>query len=96
MTITFVSVLVALLVGGIEVLGLIGGQFGIHGAVWNIISSLNDNFGVIGFVIIGVFVASWAVSIIIYRMNRYDDIEVRSGPTGRKPSDCAEVGGVLF
>ncbi|MGA9777350.1 MAG: HoxN/HupN/NixA family nickel/cobalt transporter [Limisphaerales bacterium] len=76
MTITFVSILVALLIGGIEVLGLIGDQFKIQGAVWNMVGSLNNNFSVIGFVIIGVFVASWAVSIIIYRMNRYDEIEV--------------------
>jgi high-affinity nickel-transport protein len=76
MTITFVSVLVALLIGGIEVLGLIGDQFKIQGAVWDVIGSLNNNFGVIGFVIIGVFAVSWAVSIILYRMNRYDEIEV--------------------
>jgi nickel/cobalt transporter (NiCoT) family protein len=82
MTITFVSVLVALLVGGIEVLGLIGDQFKIHGVLWNMIGSLNDNFGAIGFVIIGVFAVSWAVSIIIYRLNRYDEIEVSSGPAG--------------
>jgi high-affinity nickel-transport protein len=43
MTITFVSVVVALLVGGIEVLGLIGDHFKIHGAIWNAIGSLNDN-----------------------------------------------------
>jgi high-affinity nickel-transport protein len=79
MTITFVSVLVAVLVGGVEVLGLIGGQFKGQGAVWNFIGLLNDNFGVVGFVIIGIFVASWAASIIIYRMNRYDEIEVNTG-----------------
>jgi high-affinity nickel-transport protein len=55
---------------------LIGDRFKIQGAVWDMIGSLNNNFGVIGFVIIGVFVVSWAVSIIIYRMNRYDEIEV--------------------
>jgi high-affinity nickel-transport protein len=81
LTITFVSVLVALLVGGIEVLGLIGGHFKLQGVVWGLIGSLNDNFGVVGFAIIGVFVASWAVSIIIYRVNRYDDIEVNPIPT---------------
>ena len=48
------------------------------------IGSLNNNFGVIGFVIIGVFVMSWAVSIIIYRMNRYDEIEVDTGPADLK------------
>jgi len=79
MTITFVSVLIALLVGGIEVLGLVGGQLKIHGAIWDMIGSLNNNFGVIGFAIIGVFATSWIVSIIIYRMNRYDEIEVSTG-----------------
>jgi len=80
MTITFVSVLVALLVGGIEVLGLIGDQFKGHGLVWDTIGSLNANFSVVGFVIIGVFVVSWAVSVLIYRLNRYDEIKVSSSP----------------
>jgi high-affinity nickel-transport protein len=80
MTITAVSVLVALLVGGIEVLGLIGGQFKIHGLVWDMIGSLNGSFGTIGFGIVGVFALSWLVSIIIYRMKRYDEIEVSTAP----------------
>jgi len=82
MTVTFVSVLVALLIGGIEALGLVGDKLNLHGAVWDIIGALNDNFGVIGFVIIGVFVASWAISILIYRLNRYDEIEVNTDPAG--------------
>jgi len=80
MTITFVSVLVALLIGGIEALGLIGDKLNLHGVVWDAIGSLNNNFGAIGFVIIGVFVMSWVVSIVIYRMNRYDEIEVNTDP----------------
>jgi nickel/cobalt transporter (NiCoT) family protein len=76
LTITFVSVLVALLVGGIEVLGLVGDQFKMRGFVWNTIGSLNDNFGAVGFGIIGVFVLSWMVSIVIYRIKRYDEIKV--------------------
>jgi high-affinity nickel-transport protein len=82
MIITLVSVLVALLIGGIEVLGLIGDRLKIHGALWDMISVLNNNFGIIGFVIIGVFVVSWAVSIAIYRMNRYDEIEVNTDLVG--------------
>jgi high-affinity nickel-transport protein len=80
MTVTFVSVLVALLIGGIEALGLIGDKLSLHGVVWDAIGSLNDNFGVIGFVIVGVFVASWVISILIYRMNRYDEIDVNTDP----------------
>jgi nickel/cobalt transporter (NiCoT) family protein len=80
MTITFVSIVVALLIGGIEALGLIGDEFGWKGSFWAIMDSLNDNFGTIGFVIIGVFVLSWIASLIIYRMNKYDEIEVTTGP----------------
>ena len=42
----------------------------------NFVGNLNDNFGVIGYYIIGIFVVSWAVSTIIYKVRRYDDIEV--------------------
>ncbi len=45
MTITSVSVLIALLVGGIETLSVIGDQFNLHGAFWDGISSLSDHFG---------------------------------------------------
>ncbi len=72
LTITSVSVLVALVVGGIETLGLIAGQFQLHGAFWNAISDLNGNFGALGYGILALFVASWGVSYLIYRFRRYD------------------------
>jgi len=80
LTITFVSVMVALVIGGSEALGLVGGQFKMQGVFWEMIGYLNDHFGTLGFVIIGVFVVSWIGSLAIYRMNRYDEIEVSTGP----------------
>jgi high-affinity nickel-transport protein len=80
MTITFVSIVVALLIGGIEALGLLSDELGLKGSFWDLMGSLNDNFNTIGFVIIGVFVVSWVVSLVIYRMNKYDEIEVNTGP----------------
>jgi high-affinity nickel-transport protein len=76
MTITFVSIIVALVIGSIEALGLIGDRFKLEGGVWDVIGSLNDNFNTLGFVIIGIFILSWIVSVVVYRLNRYDDIEV--------------------
>ena len=76
MTITFVSVLVALLVGGIEALGLIGDQLGLKGAFWDGIGALNDNFGMIGYVIVGLFVVSWIVAVLVYRLRGYDRLEL--------------------
>ena len=29
--------------------------------------------------IVGVFVAAWAISYVVYRVNRYDEIEVSAG-----------------
>ncbi len=81
LTITAVSVVVAVIVGGLETLNLIGGQLGLTdgGGFWGAIGSLNDNFGVLGYVIVGVFIAAWAISYVVYRVNGYDEIEVSAG-----------------
>jgi high-affinity nickel-transport protein len=76
LTITIVSVLVALLVGSIEGLGLIGSELNCGGWFWDKIGMLNDNFGYLGYGIIGIFVFSWLVSALVYRIKGYDDLEV--------------------
>lgn len=76
MTITFVSVLVALLIGGVEGLGLLGSKLNLDGGFWQSIYALNENFGMLGYVIIGVFATCWLLSAIIYRLKRYDDVQV--------------------
>ena len=81
LTITAVSVVVALIVGGLETLNLIGDQLGLTdgGGFWGAIGAINDNFGLLGYLIVGVFVAAWAISYVVYRVNRYDEIEVSAG-----------------
>jgi len=80
MTITLVSVLVALLVGGVEVLGLISERLNFHGRIWDAIGILSNHFGIVGFAIIGVSAAGWIGSLIYYKMNRYDEIDVKIDP----------------
>jgi len=75
MTITFVSVVVALVVGGIEALGLLAGQFHWNGMFWGMVLKLNGNFGALGYFIIGVFALSWVLSIAIYKWRRFDEME---------------------
>jgi high-affinity nickel-transport protein len=75
LVITFVSVVVAVLIGGIEALGLVADRFGLEGPFWNVVDALNGNFGSLGYVIIGVFVASWLISIAVYRFKRYDELD---------------------
>jgi len=75
MTITSVSVLVALVVGGIEALGLFGSQLHLQGRFWSTVGSLNENFGLLGYCIIALFILSWVVSIAIYKVRRFEELE---------------------
>lgn len=77
LTITFISVLVALVVGGIEALGLLAGRFGLNGFFWNLVRRLNEDFGMLGYCIVGLFVLSWVGSILFYKWRRLDDLEFR-------------------
>ncbi len=76
-TITAVSVAVALLIGGIEALALVSDKFGLEGGFWDFVAALGDNFGTLGFVIVAIFATSWAISAAIYKIKRFDDIDVQ-------------------
>ena len=80
MTITAVSVIVAVLIGGLETLNLIGDQLGLTdgGGFWGAIGAFNDNFGVLGYIIVGVFLLSWLGSVAVYKFKRYDELEARA------------------
>ena len=75
LTITSVSVLVALGVGGIEALGLVAGRFGFSGYFWVVVRRLNEDFGMLGYCIVGLFALSWIGSILFYKWRRLDELE---------------------
>ncbi|NWD67117.1 HoxN/HupN/NixA family nickel/cobalt transporter [Pseudomonas gingeri] len=77
MTITLVSVVVAVVIGSIEALGLISDQLSLKGPLWDAIGNLNDHFGTLGYIIIGIFIASWAISVLLYRLKGFDLLEVK-------------------
>jgi high-affinity nickel-transport protein len=80
LNITLVSVLVAVLVGTIEALSIIGPQLGLRGMLWDGVARLSDNFGLIGVAIIGIFAVSWFVSTAVYKLRRYDELEPAATP----------------
>ena len=81
LTITFVSVIIALIVAGTEAMALLKDRLNLTGGVWDFIGNLNDNFGALGFVIIGVFLLSWLGSAIIYRIKGFDRLESTEATT---------------
>jgi high-affinity nickel-transport protein len=72
LTITLISTVVALLIGGIEALGIAGQAFSLSGPFWQLVDTLNDNFGALGFAIVGIFIVGWIVSALLYKIKGYD------------------------
>jgi len=72
LTITAASVVVALVIGAVEALGLIGGELGLRGGIWAPIAALNDDMANVGFLVIGIFLLVWGISAAIYRRKRGD------------------------
>ncbi len=79
-SITAVSVAVAVVVGGLETLNLIGDQLGLTdgGGFWGAIGAINDNFGTLGYIIIGIFVLSWLLSVVVYKAKGYDKLDIET------------------
>jgi high-affinity nickel-transport protein len=72
LTITAISVLVALLIGGVEALGLIAGKLKLVGGFWDLVGALNGGLANFGYLVVGVFLVSWAASYLIYRWQGLD------------------------
>ncbi len=70
-TITSLSVAVALLIGSVELLGLFAGQFGWRGAFWDWVGGLNLNM--VGYFIVGMFVVTWAIALLVWRYGRIEE-----------------------
>lgn len=72
LTTTATSIMVAVLVGGLQTLNLTGDQLGLTAdrGFWRAIGDINENFATIGLVIVGLFIAAWLVSYGLYRVKR--------------------------
>ncbi|WP_310632734.1 HoxN/HupN/NixA family nickel/cobalt transporter [Paraburkholderia sp.] len=69
-SITFVSALVAIAIGGVEALGLIADKLGATGGLWNAVASVNERFGELGYAIVALFIACWIGSVLFHRWRR--------------------------
>jgi high-affinity nickel-transport protein len=72
MIVTLLSALVALVIGGIEALGLIGDRAGFSGGFWALVATAAAHFGAIGYTIVGLFLAVWGAAALVYRLKGYD------------------------
>jgi nickel/cobalt transporter (NiCoT) family protein len=82
LTMTLISIVVALLIGGVEVLGLLANKLGLEGRFWSLVDSVNESFGLLGYLIVGVFIAGWIISVLIYRVQNLDKVGESLSPGG--------------
>nr|WP_275467512.1 HoxN/HupN/NixA family nickel/cobalt transporter [Streptomyces noursei] len=71
LTITGLSVAVALIIGTVELLGLLADKFDLHGAFWDWVGGLDLN--VIGFAIVGLFFLTWIVALAVWKLGRIEE-----------------------
>jgi high-affinity nickel-transport protein len=70
-TVTGLSVAVALLIGTIELGGLVASQLGLSGSFWSYLENIDLN--TVGFMIVGIFVATWALALAVWKYGRIEE-----------------------
>jgi len=70
-TVTSLSVAVALIIGMIELLHAVAAKFSLQGGFWSFLDNLN--FGNVGYVVVGLFVVTWAISVILWKARHVED-----------------------
>jgi high-affinity nickel-transport protein len=86
-TTTGLSVAVALVIGTIELLQVMINMLDLKGPVFDYVENLD--FGILGYVIVGIFLLAWGLSVGIWKFYR---IEERYGPTAHSHKHAHNTG----
>ena len=70
-TVTGLSVAVALIIGTAQLLGMLAGQLGLHGGFWDWVVGLDLN--ILGFVVVGLFALTWVGALAVWRFGRFEE-----------------------
>ena len=70
-TITGLSVAVALIIGTVELLGILSQKLGWTGGIWDWIGGVDLN--TIGFAIVGLFIATWVIALVVWKFGRIEE-----------------------
>jgi high-affinity nickel-transport protein len=70
LTITGLSIFVAVFIGAIELLGLLAQDSNLNGSFWGFLETFNINTA--GFFVVGVFVVTWIVALAVWHFGRIE------------------------
>jgi len=65
------SIVVALVIGTIELLQVLASMLGLEGPFWDFVAELD--FGLLGYVIVGLFLLAWGVSVALWKFGRIEE-----------------------
>src|SRR5262249_14680888 len=71
LTVAGLSVAVALLIGTIELGGLIGSELDLSGPFWNWLA--NVDFNVLGLAMVAMFAGTWLTALLVWRLGRIEE-----------------------
>jgi len=71
LAITGLSVAVALLIGAIELLAVLGDELGLTGGLWDFVAGIDLN--VIGYLVVALFVLTWVIALAVWRLGRIEE-----------------------
>jgi high-affinity nickel-transport protein len=71
MTVTALSVVVALVIGMIELLQLLAGRLGVTGGVLGFVGSLDLEY--VGYIVVGLFLVTWVLAVSVWRFGRIEE-----------------------
>ena len=66
LVITGLSIAVAMLIGTIEIAGVLSDKLNLHGGVWDIMAHFNINEA--GYIVVGLFIAVWVVAVVYWHV----------------------------
>jgi nickel/cobalt transporter (NiCoT) family protein len=83
-TITWLSVVVALVIGTIELMSVLADKFTLTGQPWEFVSGLDLNY--VGYAIVAVFALTWIAALAVWRFGRIEEKWAAGlAPTGPTP-----------
>ena len=70
-TITGLSVVIAFIIGTVELMSILADKLSLSGGVWSFVSNLDLN--VVGYFIVGLFVVTWAAALAVWHFGRIEE-----------------------
>ena len=79
-TVTGLSVVVAVVIGGIEIASVLADRLGLQGGLWDAVSGVDLNL--VGYAVVGLFAVTWLAAVLVWRVARIEERWALPEPAG--------------